>query len=592
MKHIALACLIIIGAAITTQAQTNNSQLEREMTLEREYNPNVRDANKINHVPQIKEPEAPKTKVEYSNFLLDYNIPPYLSTLKAKPYLFDYTSNKRGYLNVGVSTAVNFDGDFGYQILNTSNDFLSLHFSHRSTNSKVDYLQADYDTKMKINDNVLGVDYSHYFNSFKLFADMQYTYSSFNYYGYRYPLYKLLPSPTESFNSPAIDSTKNQVNNMFRANVGVASLDNGSNFNYTANLAYTYFKQKYGESDLYNGNGKTENGLFAYLDANAKLGAISRLGASIDVKHYSYKTPVLLGVRYPYEKDYTTITANPYLSFLGDDLNIKIGLNVGFQVGDFGKAVVSPNVTADYNVNENVLLYVKALGGFVDNSNYNIYYENRYLNPTCRIADSRVPLDAALGAKFRLMPNFGVNVFAGYKIVKDEHFYGSTFDAPFFYNDLGCVFFTRYSNSIPAVRDANVFKLGAELNYAHQDLLKLGAKATYYNWDVDRPQSGGAGEAYNKPIFEADVNVGTKIQSAPLYIDLNYHLEAGRKTSAYSIIKNMKNINDLSLKVNYLFNDSFTVFAQANNLLFQEYDIWYGYPAQKFNVMAGINIKF
>ena len=42
----------------------------------------------------------------------------------------------------------------------------------------------------------------------------------------------------------------------------------------------------------------------------------------------------------------------------------------------------------------------------------------------------------------------------------------------------------------------------------------------------------------------------------------------------------------------YNINKTFSVNVQLNNVLFQKYDIYYGYPAQGFNLMGGINVNF
>ena len=54
----------------------------------------------------------------------------------------------------------------------------------------------------------------------------------------------------------------------------------------------------------------------------------------------------------------------------------------------------------------------------------------------------------------------------------------------------------------------------------------------------------------------------------------------------------MNNINELNLTGSYTFNDIFGVYAKLNNILFQEYELYYGYPMQKFSAMVGVNINF
>ncbi len=199
MKKITNSIYITLFALcflLQVQAQTNNPNLERELNLEKEYNPSLRDANKINQLPEIKEPEAPQTKVEFSNYTSNELIPPYITNLKAQTYFSNFaTSEKRGYLNVGVSTLIDIDGDLGYQLLNSEKDFLSIFASHRSSNSDVTHdiyygenfsvSPINKNQKMKINDNVGGLNYIHRFGKVNFLADAQYTYSGFNYYAFQ-----------------------------------------------------------------------------------------------------------------------------------------------------------------------------------------------------------------------------------------------------------------------------------------------------------------------------------------------------------------------------------------------------------------------
>lgn len=54
----------------------------------------------------------------------------------------------------------------------------------------------------------------------------------------------------------------------------------------------------------------------------------------------------------------------------------------------------------------------------------------------------------------------------------------------------------------------------------------------------------------------------------------------------------MENINDLNLGAAYQISNAFSLSIKANNLMFQHYDLWYGHPAQGFNVMGGFTFCF
>jgi outer membrane cobalamin receptor len=71
-----------------------------------------------------------------------------------------------------------------------------------------------------------------------------------------------------------------------------------------------------------------------------------------------------------------------------------------------------------------------------------------------------------------------------------------------------------------------------------------------------------------------------------------YHFEGDRWSYFNGEEVEMGVINDLNVGAVYTINDSFSLNVKANNLLFQHYDIWYGYPAQGFNASGGFTFSF
>ena len=589
-KNIVFAiALFVAGFSSSTYAQQSAKQdstdIHKELTLEKEYAPSINDAFKINQLPEIKEPEAPKSKVEFSNYTIPHSISPYLSILNPNSYFTDLaTSKQKGYLSVGVSSLLDINGDFGYQILNNDNDYLNIYASHRSSNNKVTYLQEDIKQKMKINDNLGGINYSHNFEKIKFVADAQYLYSTFNYYGYHVTGY-----------NPGFDMDRNQGNNMLQAHLGATSIYDEP-VSYKINLAYTLFNQKYGYDKR---RGRTENRIMIDTELLTNLNSTTKIGIKGHIKNYNYNLPedyFPLGEDsyMSSNKSYATISAIPYIAFEGDNWNAKTGLSVNAQVGGMKKFLIAPDMHFNWYPMDKLQLYLVATGGIKDNSSYDMYYENRYIAPFYRIRDSRTPLDATLGTKFALLPNVGIELFTGYKITNDEHLYIYKAPSLGYFSDIIMGQFIA-----PQYVKAQTFKLGGAVQYSYQDIFDLGLKLTYYKCTTKKSKEDannplfGKSLAWNKPGFVSDLNMGFKVPDVPLRFDLIYHLEVGRKHFEPSTDgKNMKDIHDLSGKGTYSINDTFSVYVAANNLLFQKYDFWYGYPAQGFNVMGGLNIKF
>ena len=217
----ALCVVALLGSAAAASAQedvTKEKNLNREMTLEREYDPSVQDASKVNTLPVVKEPEVRKIPIDYSNYTIAADPQKEISLLPSGNIMTQMDYNKRrGYFNFGMGTRMNINGDLGYHILSTEKDQLNLWYSHRSTNGK----PKDYDVKAKINDNLGGINYKHAFEKTIFSIGAKYGYSAFNYYG------GALSDPTSSY-APSEDLLQrdretNQVNQTIAATIGFES---------------------------------------------------------------------------------------------------------------------------------------------------------------------------------------------------------------------------------------------------------------------------------------------------------------------------------------------------------------------------------
>ena len=618
MKHIfltilALCCLLPLRAQNTAR---NDSLMSRELMLEREYNPTIRDAVKLSQLPELREPQAPGTRVEFSNYSTPFLLQPKILSLSPQSYLTNLNSSKyKGYFTVGMSSLIDFNADLGYQILNTDKDRLNIFFSHRSSGSNVTYLQnvSDYETekqKFKINDNWGGLNYMHNFGGIKLFADAKYTHSAFNYYGLSIPLstsayQSILPGGCV-VQIPEVDTNTNQSNSMFETKIGIAS-EESDKFNYKINLGYTNFGQKY--ANTINEEGNKENRILVDADIHKLFSSTTGAGISGAIKSYSYKHQNFSSIFSEDISNYWTYALNPYLYIEDEYINLILGAKMDVEVGGRGKITFSPAIKFNFYPNDQFMFYLLAEGGRKDNSQYNMFYENRHVDPTVRVIDSRSPLDATVGIKFLPVSTMSVDIFGGYKIIKDEHFYYPNFGVK---NDIGFSTSMLAGNWItPIYQDANTFKLGAEFKYAYQNVFEFGLKGTYYKWTITSEQETlyyspnpvlsvmyqyePLQIAWNKPNFETNLNIAYNSPWWPFRVDLSYLGAYARKATNSPFLSesiDMKDIHDLSLKGTYLFTPNFSVYLSANNLLFSKYDFLWGYPAQGFNIMGGLSVLF
>lgn len=585
-KSTKVLCVIaMLGCAsgIMAQEEVNKEEknLNREMTLEREYDPSVQDANKVNTLPAVKEPTVKKRAIDYAVFAVPTEPEKQISVLPSGKIMADMDYNKRrGYLNLAAGMNLNINGDFGYHILSTEKDNLNVYLSHRSTNGNINYIQIDDKVKAKLNDNLGGLNYKHKFEKAVFNIGAKYGYSGFNYYGL--PVTGNLEEA--GTNLDLADRTTNQVNQTIGANIGIESEDEEAPFGYMVDFDYINFSHKYGADAK--SDGPTENTFELKFNLFAPFGGNQRIGLAGLAEYFSYNLPE----RCSFE-NHAEVILNPYYTIEGDIWNLKLGAKAMIVTGENSKFAASPDIAFDVEVADKTVFYLKADGKLYSNSMYETALVNRYVNPTEELMPSRNWLDANLGIKSGVVPGFWFDVFGGYKITSSDVLY---LPSRVFEQD-------GFGNFAEAMSDINTkrFFAGVNLKYNYQKLFEINLKGVYNNWKANYGDSWIGGEAnaeldrvWGKPT--AEINAGITVRPIDkLAVDVNYYLATGRYTQLGGNEEvNLNNINELNIRGMYNINKTFSVNVQLNNVLFQKYDIYYGYPAQGFNLMGGINVNF
>ena len=612
--QVVMASILLMGVCMqgfaqeserTKEERERQQNLEREMTLEREYDPIVQDATKVTTLPAIREINITRRPITFSDYMSPMLPEKEMNTLPPGKLMTEILHTKRnGYLHFGGGMHVNLMGDFGYHLLNTDRDRLGVYFSHRSTNGNVKFEEEGFDKrKFKFNNNLGGLDFKHRFDKATLLLGGKYGYSAFNYYG--------LPTnqPPGSYSStflppPPEDSTTNQANQLIHV-YGSVSSHFPYSLGYHIGAEYTNFNQKYALSKAHDGMNENHVGLDFGLQSPVNSG--KSFGANLKVNILSYAAPDTSSsvfIDSAAFKSHVNATLNPYFRLEREKLKLLIGANLMFvSQNDEINVYASPNITLDVPFSVWSVLYAQLGGGIESNSMAELARTNRYVNPAFTADASKTWADLKLGVRSSPTAGFWFDIFAGYKYTESDVFFN-----PSYFNWINDGF-----NNVSTIFQPTTQRIqaGVSLKYDFQHTVDFYLKGVYdyymltysESWKNDRAIPGidefSELKAFGKPTFTG--NAGVHVRPVkPLTIGLDYCLMSGmyanlgqftRLDTEYGNVK-MKAVHDLRFRSSWKFNDMFSVYVQCNNLLFQKQALYYGYTLQPFSAMAGFNLNF
>ncbi len=574
------------------EKREQQQNLNREMTLEREYDPIVQDAAKVNTLPVVREMSISKRPITYSDYAVPMLPEKEMYVLPPGRLMTEVEHQKcNGYLHFGGGMLMNMMGDFGYHLLNTDRDLLSAYFSHRSANGNVEFEDAAIGKrKAKFNDNLGGLDFMHRFDKATLKLGGKFGYSAFNYYG--------MPTDLNSLNSGlSSDSITNQGDRLINVYGGVVSNDPAS-IGYHIGVDYTNFNQKYSLSKELDGMTENHVGLNFGISSPVDNGRNFGIDVKANILSYTEPTPISgIAVDSSAFDMHFNATFSPYYRMESGTWKLLLGLNLMLVSQNSETDVfVSPNIAFDIPIANWSVFYAKLGGGVESNSMAELSRTNRYINPLFTADASKTWADLKLGVRSSAAAGLWFDIFAGYKYTESDVFFNpSSYD---WVNN-------GFNNVSMAFQPTTQrLQVGAALKYDYKHIVDFYLKGVYNHYNlkyldtwknsyaVDGLNEDSDLEAYGRPSFEA--NAGINIRPVkPLTVNLDYGMMSGMyaNLSREGNVK-MKMINDLRLRGSWKFNDTFSVYAQFNNLLFQKQELYFGYPLQPFSAMAGFNVNF
>lgn len=583
MKKNIFTVIVALFTILGVQAQAlQDTVLTRQLELQREFNPTLQDANKINSLPAVREPQVTKANTDYAIWTTRATPPIEIALAQPGTIMTDIPfSLQKGYVKLNAGNYANIDGALGFRFLDSETDKVNFVFLHNSTNGNLDYNQdvTTKEIKMKQMDNFAKLNYKHVFEASEFDIYGSFLHSQFNYYG-------------NNFDAPTrMHEDNNQTLSVFNLKAALHNTQRES-INYRGSFNYNYFTTKYGRTlkDESLGGNQVE----ANIDLNKSfMGGDNLLGIEGEFTGVFYDEITTLAAD---EKisNFLMVDANPYIHFEGFNWKMRLGANVDFVFAEENKFYVSPNVALSVMLTDNSSLYVNATGGVDKNTYLDMYRESRYLLPNTIVRHSHTLFAIDGGAKIGEMDGFRIDIFGGYKKTNDEHFLvlKSDYSSE---NDMFNQPWTTEEFLQPVLGELTHSHIGASIRSNIWSPLDVALKVKKNFYTVSKVKGlefePTELKAWNKPGLEANIDATFTVTNE-LKLMLSYYFANERWYLAAGESQTKNDINDLSAGAIYNINKMFSLNLKANNLFNQSYDIWYGHPAQGINVMGGFTFKF
>ncbi len=576
IRNVSIALIVSLGCSVAAWAQTEQTDtvLTRNVVVEKDYQPVIQPAKKVNIVPKQVQTHLEPATVTYSDYSEPLKHVFNLHTLTASGIRFVEPNINQGWLEVGGGYPAT-HLDFGYRLQAPKDVRINLFAQH----------DAEWGARTWAKSRV-GMDFLKAFSALNLYFDLDGNNTFYTRYGRYYDGDKKLSAKYS-------DLRRADKQHLWDVNVNVGvKAKKGEAIQYRAQTGYTAFVLP---------SHTAEHIIRTHVDVYWQDDT-QKAGAKLYVQNSFFSVDKSLQ---PDTLSYTSrhaIRFEPFYEYNSTNWFVHAGVNVNLNVGrgkllssnDNVSFAPSPNVQVEYRVIPTLLaLHADAKGQFGYGTLKEFMTANPYRNPIRGLVSRHVtpytPVDAGLGIKIRPVNTLYLDIYARYAVLNNQLTMCTPTLAQLQADKdtyLGYMY-SRYDR----------WTVGLQLLYHYQDIVTLRLDGHYYHWSqLDMENTQGevydTKKVYDRPAWDANLRVDVNINRQwSLYSD--NHI-AGSRTALLTdgSEEKLKPLVELNLGVKYKINSWMQVYAQLNNFIHRYNDLYYGYQTQGINAQVGFRWNF
>jgi len=572
------------------QTASKDTLIQRDLIMEKEYQPSVGPAEKLQVSPDLEKIVIDKQPLAFSIVESPTTIQGDYNPLPAAGIQMTYpASDQFGYVRIGVGSHRTFLGDAQINLLRQTNQTLDFNFQHRSVFG--DLINSANELKRAyINKNNFIASYKLHLENTEIDANVSEKYQAWNYYG---------TWRTDSLPANAFSISGNQWSSDSKFGLGIKSRNLGQPFSYAINAEGHLFRLGRGVG-VSNEIGGLEKEFSMKAVLNYDLNEFFHLDLDAKMRNFTYRSPisqpmdeaVSLGQVGESFVDRRWFEFAPYGRMTYKKWIIAAGIKLSIPTLETER--VKPNIIASATTAlGNKASFIVKLDGGVQPFSYREGIEmNPYLDPAIRLKSSWKVIDLSGQIDYRPFSSLRLSPVVGYDVTKDMPFFFNAFVTNGINKAYGSLFDVKYMTS-------NRFRLGLNGLYSFRSLLTIQGEVNYNHYlnfsqtnAIDDLLKANGRKAWYKPGLDMRLRADfTPFEALNLFFD--YRIEALRfAATTTSFCDQLQDINDLSIGANYKLTKDVGIFLHINNFLDQRYEVWNGYSDHGFTAMIGGSVKF